>query len=115
MLVILRMLPREALILISLINHPFLLAAHAEELAELEFRHPEADRLRRAILDQAHDLPDEAALRQAIATQGLGGVLSRVEAALTSPASRATGRFSARRWWATAARFASRRCCRART
>jgi DNA primase len=77
------MLPREALILITLINHPFLLAAHAEELAELEFRHPEADRLRRAILDQAHDLPDQATLRQAIATQGLGGVVSRVEAALT--------------------------------
>jgi DNA primase len=77
------MLPREALILITLINHPFLLAAHAEGLAELEFRHPEADRLRRAILDQAHDQPDEAALRQAIASQGLGGVLSRVEAALT--------------------------------
>ena len=77
------MLPREALILITLINHPFLLAAHAEELAELEFRHPEADRLRRAILDQAHELPDEAAVRQAIAAQGLGGVLGRVEAALT--------------------------------
>jgi DNA primase len=77
------MRPREVLILVALVNHPFLLARHAEELAELEFRHAEADQLRRAILDQAHDLPDQAALRQAIATQGLGGILNRVEAALT--------------------------------
>jgi DNA primase len=77
------LLPREALILVTLVNHPFLLETHAEVLAELEFRHPEADRLRRAILDQAHDLPDQAALRQAIETQGLGQILTRVEAALT--------------------------------
>jgi DNA primase len=77
------MRPREALMLVALVNHPFLLASHAEELAELEFRHPEADQLRRAILDQAHDLPDQAALRQAIATQGLGRILGHVEAALT--------------------------------
>ena len=78
--------PREALILVALVNHPFLLASHAEELAELEFRHPETDQLRRAILDLGHDLPDQAALRQAIAAQGLGRILSRVEAALTHPA-----------------------------
>ena len=77
------LLPREALILITVINHPFLLETHAEELAELEFRHPQADRLRRAILDQAHTLPDAESLRQAITTQGLGEILSRVEAALT--------------------------------
>ena len=38
--------PREALILLAVINHPWLLESHAEELAELEFRHPDADRLR---------------------------------------------------------------------
>ena len=38
--------PREALILLAVINHPWLLETHAEELAELEFRHPDGDRLR---------------------------------------------------------------------
>src|SRR5262245_38139894 len=31
--------PREALILLALVNHPWLLDTHAEELADLEFRH----------------------------------------------------------------------------
>ena len=43
--------PREALILLAVLNHPWLLDHHVEEFAELEFRHPDADRLRRAILD----------------------------------------------------------------
>ena len=37
---------REALILLAVINHPWLLETHAEELAELEFRHADGDRLR---------------------------------------------------------------------
>ena len=44
---------REALILLAVVNHPWLLETHAEELAELEFRHGDGDRLRRAILDAA--------------------------------------------------------------
>ncbi len=44
---------REALILLAVINHPWLLDTHAEELAALEFRHPDGDRLRAAILDAA--------------------------------------------------------------
>jgi DNA primase len=41
---------REALILQSLINHPWLLDDHLEEVAALELAHPEAHRLRAAII-----------------------------------------------------------------
>jgi DNA primase len=41
---------REALILQSLINHPWLLHDHLEEVAALEFAHPEAHRLRAGII-----------------------------------------------------------------
>jgi len=76
---------REALILVAVVNHPWLLEAHAEELAEVEFRHPDADKLRRAILDIAHALEtlETGALRSAIAAQNLGPILARVEAAIT--------------------------------
>ena len=47
--------PREALILVAVINHPWLLEHHAEEFAELEFLNPDADHLRRAVLDAATD------------------------------------------------------------
>ncbi|WP_022723095.1 DNA primase, partial [Rhodopseudomonas sp. B29] len=52
---------REALILISLLNHPWLLDDHLEEVAALEFAHPEAHRLRAAIIAafaQNHHLGD---------------------------------------------------------
>jgi DNA primase len=41
---------REALILQSLINHPWLLDDHLEEVAALELAHPEAHKLRAAII-----------------------------------------------------------------
>ncbi|MFG1393358.1 DNA primase [Xanthobacter agilis] len=44
-------LPRnEALLLFCLINHPFLLDEAAEDVAELPFANPEADRLRHALV-----------------------------------------------------------------
>ena len=39
--------PREALILMAAVNHPWLLEQHAEQFAELEFLNPDADQLRR--------------------------------------------------------------------
>ncbi|HEY0440010.1 MAG TPA: DNA primase [Xanthobacteraceae bacterium] len=78
---------REALMLAAVLNHPWLLETHTEELAELELRHPDADRLRRAILDaaagHAHAPMESALLRDAIAGGGAAPVLARVEAALT--------------------------------
>ena len=41
---------REALILQTLINHPWLLHDHLEEVAALEMAHPEANKLRAAII-----------------------------------------------------------------
>ena len=38
---------REALILLAVIEHPWLLETHPEEFAEIELIHPDADRLRR--------------------------------------------------------------------
>jgi DNA primase len=75
---------REALILLAVINHPWLLETHAEDLAELEFRHPDGERLRRAILDAtAGDALTSAGLRTAIGAAGLGTLLARVEGAIT--------------------------------
>ena len=76
---------REALILVSVINHPWLLETHAEEFSELEFQHPDADLLRRAILDVGggHGPSDAQTQRAALAARGLNSVLGRVETAIT--------------------------------
>ncbi|MBI3436313.1 MAG: DNA primase, partial [Proteobacteria bacterium] len=65
---------REALILRAVINHPWLLTRHAEDLADLELRHPDADLLRRIILDLAtaqHE-GEQLPLREAISARGQG-------------------------------------------
>ncbi len=79
--------PREALILVVVVNHPWLLETHAEEFAALEFLNPDADALRGAILDAGagHDGVDAAAVRAGVAGAGLGGLLARAEAAITHP------------------------------
>jgi DNA primase len=79
--------PREALILVAVVNHCWLLEERAEEFASIEFLNPDADRLRRAILEaalgQGESEPD--ALRAALQARGLGAVLARVEAAMSHP------------------------------
>src|SRR5262249_47558651 len=64
--------PREALILLAVINHPYLLETHGEDFAHLEFRHSSASHLRSAILDAAsdHGTPNEAGLRTVLETRG---------------------------------------------
>jgi DNA primase len=97
---------REALILIAVVNHPWLLDSHAEEFSELEFQHPDADLLRRAILagESGHRPADPAARRAAIAERGLNSVLSRVEAAITHasdwPARADAAVEDVTQWWA---------------
>ena len=44
---------REALILQAALNYPWLLHDHLEELASLEFRHADAERLKSALIDIA--------------------------------------------------------------
>src|SRR5262245_20460027 len=97
--------PREALILLAVVNHPWLLDDHAEELAELEFRHPDAERLCRAILDAAgHGPLDTDALTAALAAAGLSGLLARVTGAITHtsdwPARAGAAPDDVASWWA---------------
>ena len=96
---------REALILLTVANHPWLLENHAEELAELEFRHPDADRLRRAILDATagHEPLAHDTLASAIESAGLAPILARMEATITHgsdwPARAGAAPDDVARWW----------------
>ncbi|HEU5276100.1 MAG TPA: DNA primase [Xanthobacteraceae bacterium] len=98
---------REALILLALVNHPWLLDTHAEEVAALEFLNPDADMLRRVILDSAaihagSEPPED--LRALIAEREHGALLARIERALTHPADwparPGTAPEDVRQWWA---------------
>lgn len=95
---------REALILLAVLNHPWLLEAHAEEFAELDLIHPDADRLRRAILDACahHEMADDT-LRALLAEREVAPVLTRIEAALTHvadwPARASAAAEDVRLWW----------------
>jgi DNA primase len=85
---------REALILQCLINHPWLLHEHLEDAAALELAHPEAHRLRAAIMAAfAHDhhhAPDPSEqsekMRADLTAAGLSQILQRVERAITTRA-----------------------------
>jgi DNA primase len=85
---------REALILQSLINHPWLLHDHLEEVAALELAHPEANKLRARIIaafadDHHHSAePSEQAekMRADLEAAGFSQSLQRVENAITTSA-----------------------------
>ena len=85
---------REALILQSLINHPWLLDDHLEEVAALELAHPEANKLRAGIIaafanDHHHspDVEEQAEkMRADLEARGLSDILQRVERAITTSA-----------------------------
>ena len=76
---------REALILLAVLNHPWLLADYAEELAELDLVHHDSDALRRAILDAsaAESAADSGALAARLADTGAGELKTRMERAIT--------------------------------
>jgi len=77
---------REALILQAALNHPWLLHDHLEDLAALEFRHPEAERLKNALIDiAAHaEAMEAAAVRAELVARELAAALERVAAAITT-------------------------------
>jgi DNA primase len=85
---------REALILQSLINHPWLLHEHLEEVAALELAHPEAHKLRAGIIaafghDHHHGAdPAEqsATIRADLEAGGFSQIFQRVERAITTSA-----------------------------
>ena len=78
----------------SLINHPWLLHDHLEEVAALELAHPEAHKLRAGIIaafanDHHHGAePQEPSekMRVDLAGSGFSQVLQRVERAITTSA-----------------------------
>jgi DNA primase len=96
---------REALILLAILNHPWLIEAHAEEISELEFMHPGADLLRRAILEAGitHHDRDPATLRAFVTAGELGSVVARLEVAITHlsdwPAQPGAAPEDVRPWW----------------
>ena len=85
---------REALILLSLINHPWLLHDHLEEVAALELAHPEAHKLRAGIIaafaNDHHQSPEPSEqsekMRADLAAGGFSQTLQRVEGAITTSA-----------------------------
>jgi DNA primase len=85
---------REALILQILINHPWLLHDHLEEVAALELAHPEAHKLRAGIIaafaNDHHHSPDPGELaekmRSDIEKGGFSQLLQRVENGITTHA-----------------------------
>jgi DNA primase len=82
---------REALILQCLLNHPWLLHDRLEQVAALEFAHPEAHRLRAGIIgsfaDDSHaedPAADSARLRAWLEKSGYSKQIQSVEHALTT-------------------------------
>jgi DNA primase len=82
---------REALILQSLLNHPWLLHDHLEEVAALELAHPEAHKLRAGIIaayahySHSEDATAETArLRSSLEQSGYSKQIQLVERAITT-------------------------------
>jgi DNA primase len=96
--------PREALILLAVIHHPWLLETHAEEFSGLEFRHADAELMRRAILAAGTEEPlDSKGLQAALVRRGLEPLLNRVRAAITHssdwPAQEGAAEEDVIQWW----------------
>ncbi|MEI8146345.1 MAG: DNA primase, partial [Alphaproteobacteria bacterium] len=73
---------REALILVAILNHPWLIDGGEEEFAALDFRHPEVTTLKTAILDaHAQGTPStESAFAAVLAAAGHAQLLERIRA-----------------------------------
>jgi DNA primase len=77
---------REALILQTVLNHPWLLHDHLEDIAEVEFRFAEAERVKVALIDIfAHGgAPDRESMAAELARRGLAEPVGRIEKAITT-------------------------------
>ncbi|HWF95484.1 MAG TPA: DNA primase [Xanthobacteraceae bacterium] len=77
---------REALILQTALNHPWLLHDHLEDIAEVEFRFAEAEKVKVALIDiVAHEgAPDRESLTEELGRRGLGEQVGRIEKAITT-------------------------------
>jgi len=77
---------REALILQAALNHPWLLHDHLEELASLEFRYADAEKLKAALIDiAAHSAAaDSVSIKAELEARDLTVVMERIAAAITT-------------------------------
>jgi DNA primase len=77
---------REALILQAALNHPWLLHEHLEDLAAVEFRFAEAEKVKVALIDIfAHGgAPDRDSMAAELARRGLAEPVGRIEKAITT-------------------------------
>ncbi len=76
--------PREALIALTLINHPFLAEDHPDDVARLAFESAGLSALTDAVLEAAatENALDSQGLRHHLNARALGGVVKSVESAL---------------------------------
>jgi len=88
---------REALILQAVINHPWLLHEHLEELAAFEFRHADAARIKQELINIiAHgEASDSEAMIAELGRRGLADLASRIQRAITTPSVWGAGREAA--------------------
>lgn len=97
--------PREALILLAVMNHPWLLHDHAEEFVELDFVHRDAEALRKAVLAAAASghAGDTEALKGRLQEAGAAELMTRMERAISHKGDWEIGSETARQdvgaWW----------------
>src|SRR5712692_7212862 len=77
---------REALILQAVVNHPWLLHEHLEELAAVEFRHSEAAKMKGVLIDIfAHGgAPDRDAMIAEFGRRGFAELAGRIQKTITT-------------------------------
>jgi DNA primase len=77
---------REALILQTALNYPWLLHDHLEEFASLEFRHADTERVKSALVDiAAHAAAaDAGAVRAELEGRGLAEIMDRIGSSITT-------------------------------
>lgn len=77
---------REALILQAVLNHPWLLHEHLEDLLQVEFRFREAEKVKVALIDIiAHaGTGDRESLNAELDRRGLAEAVGRIEKAITT-------------------------------
>jgi DNA primase len=78
---------REALILQAVVNHPWLLHEHLEELVAIEFRHSEAAKIKGELIDIfAHGgAADGQAMTAELGRRGLNDLAGRIRKSITTP------------------------------
>ena len=102
---------REALILLAVLAHPWLLAEHAEEFVELEFVNRDAEALRKAILAAAAagHAQDAEALKARLEESGNTELRTRMERAISHKGDWPVGASAAHEdvlaWWHQIARL----------